>query len=243
MQLTLEGKTAVVTGGTRGIGAAVSRALAAAGAQVIACYRSDTDAAEKLRTELEAIGGDHAVVPADVSTVEGVAALTGAVAARYDHLDILVHSAGVISHIPFADLEPEEWRRVLDTNLTSAYLLVRGLLPRLDGGASVVLVGSGSALVGIPLRAHYTATKAALVGLARSLSKELGGRGVRVNVLASGVVDTGAPLPPQQEEAYRRRIPLGRLARPEEIAAMAAFLASDLASYVTGATIPVDGGI
>jgi 3-oxoacyl-[acyl-carrier protein] reductase len=243
MHLSLEGRTAVVTGGTRGIGAAVSRSLAAAGARVTACYRADHDAAAKLRTDLDLIGGEHTVLAADVSTQDGVAGLINTVAGQYGHLDILVHSAGAVSHVPFADLEPAEWQRIMDTNLTSSYLLVHGLLPLLSGGSSVVLIGSGSALVGIPLRAHYTASKAALVGLTRSLSKELGGRGIRINVLASGVVDTGAPLPPQVAETYRRRIPLGRLGRPEEIAAMATFLASDHASYVTGATFAVDGGI
>jgi 3-oxoacyl-[acyl-carrier protein] reductase len=242
MDLRLDGKTALVTGGTRGIGAGISRSLALSGARVMACYRSDHAAAEKLRSDVDGTGS-HQVLPADVTDPAAVAGLAERIGAEFGSLDVLVHCAGAISHVPVAELEPAEWHRVLDTNLTAAFLLVHALLPKLSDGASVVLIGSGSASVGVPLRAHYTAAKAGLVGLARSLSKEVGARGIRVNVVASGVVQTEQEVPAQTLEAYQRRIPLGRLGRPEEIAAVVTFLASDNASYITGATVPVDGGI
>jgi 3-oxoacyl-[acyl-carrier protein] reductase len=239
----LEKKRAVVTGGTRGIGRAIAVAYAMAGADVIACYRSDEASAAALAEELDALGGEHEVVAADMGDPDGVAGLVAHVRARWDRVDSVVHNAGTISHVPIGQLTAQQWNDVVDTSLTASFLLVNGLLPVLTAGSSVTLVGSGSALVGIPLRAHYTAAKAGQIGLARSLGKELGPAGIRVNVLSPGPTDTGEPLPPPVLEMYQKRIPLGRLAEPSEIATAAVFLASDMARFVNGADLHVDGGI
>ncbi|MEV4441755.1 SDR family oxidoreductase, partial [Streptomyces sp. NPDC049577] len=158
-------------------------------------------------------------------------------------------NGGTISHVPYAELDVAEWKRVVDVNLTGTHLVIQGSLPYLGAGSSVVTIGSRAAEAGVPLRAHYTATKAAQLGLTRSLAKELGGRGIRVNTLLLGVIHTEAfdDKPAEQREAaltmYSRKTALGRLGRPEEVAGAVLWLASDLSSYVTGAAIGVDGGI
>ncbi|GAA3428005.1 SDR family NAD(P)-dependent oxidoreductase [Streptosporangium sandarakinum] len=241
--ISLAGKKALVTGGTRGIGRGVVLALARAGADVLTCYRNESEHVGTLERELKAIGGDHHVVRADVGSPEEIDRLIDECRTRLGRLDVVVNNAGVISHVPFADLPLEEWHRVVDTNLTAAYLVTQKALPLFGESASVVNVGSRVATVGIPLRAHYTAAKAGLAGLCRSLAKELGPRGVRVNVVAPGVIATEAELSPEVLARYRQMTAVRRLGRTEEIANTVLFLASDLAGYITGETVNVDGGI
>lgn len=243
MLIPLAGRKALVTGGSRGIGREITLALARAGADVLACYRTDGEHVQALARELKEIPGDHHLVRADVADPDEVRALLDECRARFEHLDVVVNNAGVISHVPVDELAPPEWHRVLDTNLTAAYLVTQGALQLLRPGASVVNIGSRVATVGIPLRAHYTAAKAGMIGLTRSLSKELGPRGIRVNLVAPGVIDTGADLPAPVRERYESMTAVRRLGQPSEIAAVVCFLASELAAYVTGETINVDGGI
>jgi 3-oxoacyl-[acyl-carrier protein] reductase len=248
-------KNALVTGGTRGIGREISLALARAGANVLACYAQNDDAAERTAKKLKETAGDHYVTRADVSDPDDVARLMDECQARFGTLQVVVHNAGVISHVPYRQLPLAEWRRVLGTNLDAAFLVSQQALPLLSPGSSIVFVGSKAAVAGIPLRAHYTAAKAGLAGLARSLARELGPDGIRVNVLAPGIV---APEPPDEPEgdpaagpdgladrlaAYKQRSPLGRLGAAGEVAAAVLFLASDDASFITGETLNVDGGL
>ncbi|MGC5020996.1 SDR family NAD(P)-dependent oxidoreductase [Micromonospora sp. DT47] len=237
------GKKVLVTGGSRGIGRAIALGLARAGADVITCYRTESEAVASLVAELKEIPGDHQVIRADVTNADDVAALIDECRLRFTRLDAIVNNAGVISHIPFAQLEIDEWRRVVDSNLTAAARIVQAALPLLGEGSSVVNVGSRVAAVGIPLRAHYTAAKSGLVGLSRSLAKELGPRGIRINVVAPGPIQTEAETPPAVLERYKTMIPLGRLGRTDEIASVVQFLVSDQASFINGETINVDGGI
>ncbi|MDQ0762623.1 SDR family NAD(P)-dependent oxidoreductase [Streptomyces canus] len=244
MTIQLDGRTVLLTGGTRGIGRGIALALARSGARLLTCSRHDDEAAQSLQRELKEIGPDHHVMRADVSRSEDIEALVGEAEARFGSLDAVVANAGAITHVPFDKLTPEDWHRVLDTNLTGTYLLVQKSLPLLGEGSSVIAVGSRSAMVGIPLRAHYTASKAGLVGLTRSLAKELGPRGIRVNVVAPGVIEPeNEPLPEETRARYRQLTALGRLGRPEEVAGAVLFLASTLSAYVTGETLHVDGGI
>jgi 3-oxoacyl-[acyl-carrier protein] reductase len=245
VNIGLDGKKVLLTGWTKGIGRGIALAFAQAGADVLTCSRTADEAAHSLATELKEIGGEHRVVEADVSDPAGVEALIEEARTGFGRVDVLVHNAGAISHIPFAQLSTTDWDRVIGTNLTAAYLLVQGALPLLSAGSSVINIGSRSAMVGIPLRAHYTASKAGLVGLTRSLAKELGpDRKIRVNIVAPGVIEPeNEPLPEAVVAKYTKLTALGRLGRPHEIAGAVLFLASDLSSYVTGETINVDGGI
>ena len=249
MDLGLNGKKALVTGGVRGVGRGVVLALARAGVNVVTCYRHDSELVTSLERELKEIGGDHHVVRADLADPQQVTQLLEQVRATLGGLDLVVNNAGAISHVPYDQLGLDEWRRVIDTNLTAPYLIIQAALPLLSEGASVVSIGSKSSEVGIPLRSHYTATKAALRGLTRSLAKEYGPRGLRFNVLALGVIETEAmdAMPAEQStmlrKRYREKTALGRLGTPDEVAGAVLWLASDLSRYVTGATIAVDGGI
>lgn len=242
--MLLEGRKILLTGGTRGLGKGIALALAEQGAQLAVAYRADQEAADALARELKEIGGEHLLVKADLAHEAEIVRLVEEAGEFLGSLDALVSNAGAISHVPFEKLELAEWRRVLDVNLTAAYRLTREALPLLGPGSSVINIGSRSATVGIPLRAHYTAAKAGLIGLSRSLAKELGPRGIRVNVVAPGVIEAPeAPLPEEIRQRYQGLTALGRLGRPEEVAGVVVFLASGFAGYVTGATIHVDGGI
>lgn len=249
MDLGLEGTKALVTGGTRGVGRGIVLALARAGVDVITCYREDSEAADSLERELKEIGGRHSVLRADLAEPQQIADLLVEAKSRFGRLDLVVNNAGAISHVPYGELALQEWCRIIDINLTAAHLVIQHALPLLGEGASVISIGSKSSEVGIPLRAHYTATKAALRGLTRSLAKEFGPKGIRFNVLALGVIETEAlhAMPAEQRELMVRRYSgktaLGRLGKPDEVAGAVLFLASDLARYVTGATLHVDGGI
>ncbi|MEV4173355.1 SDR family NAD(P)-dependent oxidoreductase [Nonomuraea sp. NPDC049709] len=245
MNLDLNSRRVLVTGGTRGVGRAISLALAGAGANVVACHRTDEESAAELGRQLKQLGGDHHVVRADVTVPADVAALADHVRTVYGGLDVVVNNAGVDSMAPLAVLEGEEWRRVLDTDLTSAFLVTQTMLPLLGEGASVIMIGSAAAERGVAMRAHYGAAKAGLAGFTRSLVKELGERRIRVNVVAPGIVETepGAGLPEELFQRFTGLTPLGRLAQPDDVAGAVLFLAADLSRFVNGVTIAVDGGI
>jgi 3-oxoacyl-[acyl-carrier protein] reductase len=249
MDLDMTGCKALVTGGTRGVGRGIVLELARAGADVTTCYRQPSEAVDCLVGELKETGGDHQVVQADLTDPARISELVRQAGSRHGRIDVLVHNAGTVSHIPFKELPPAEWQRVLDTNLTAAYLLIQESLELMHGRSSVVCIGSKSADVGIPLRAHYTASKAALEGMSRSLAKEYGPTGIRFNVLALGVIETEDLLnrPAEQRDAlvarYRAKTALGRLGTPQDVAGAVLFLASELSRYVTGTTLYVDGGI
>jgi len=245
MDLNLAGKRALVTGGSRGIGRGVALALAQQGVLVAACYQQESEAVSSLAKELEGYHPRNFVVQVDVSDQTSVVQMVENVRQRLGGLDILVNNAGVISHIPLAKMELEQWEQVLATNLTSLYLVTRAALNLLVDGSSIVNIGSAVASVGIPMRTHYTASKAGVVGFSRSLCKEVGARSIRVNVVAPGVIDThqAAGLSPEQRARYASMAALGRLGRAEDIGDVVLFLASDLSRFVSGTTINVDGGI
>ncbi|MFF5365513.1 SDR family NAD(P)-dependent oxidoreductase [Streptomyces sp. NPDC013187] len=249
MELALHGRKLLITGGTRGIGRGIVLAAARAGADVLTCYRQESEAVDSLTAALKETVGDHHVIRADVGDTAEVDRLVGEAKDRYGRLDGIVNNAGVISHIPFAELPADEWSRILDTNLTAAYRIIHQALPMLGAGSSVVNIGSRGAAAGIPLRAHYTAAKAAMIGLTRSLAKELGPQGIRVNVVAPGVIETEAfaAMPAERAEGlratYAQKTALARLGTVEELAGPVLFLLSDAAAYITGETLNVDGGI
>jgi len=242
MTASLDGHNILVTGGTRGVGRGIVDRLVEAGAQVCVCHRQPSPDADRLAQELKATGGNHQIVLADVTQPADIDRVIDACRNRFGSLHALVHNAGAISHIPFAELPLDEWRRVIDTSLTAAFLLTQKALPILTPDASVIYVGSKVATVGVPMRAHYTAAQAGLIGLTRSVAKELGGRGIRVNLVAPGIID-GETLTADKRARYEAMTALGRVGQADEVGGVVQFLASDLSRYVTGETIHVDGGI
>jgi glucose 1-dehydrogenase/3-oxoacyl-[acyl-carrier protein] reductase len=241
----LAGKRALVTGGSRGIGRAVILALARAGASVVAGHQQESDAADSLRRELKETGGDHLLVAADVRDPAQIGHLVAAAGEHLGGLDTLVNAAGTITHIPYDELSLAAWNAVIGINLTGTHLVTQGALELLGDAGSVVNIGSAAALVGLPMRAHYMAAKSGLIGLTRSQAKELGPRGIRVNLVSPGAIDTdqAVHLSPEARRAITDRISLGRLGTADEVAAVVLFLASDVSSYVNGAIFTVDGGI
>jgi 3-oxoacyl-[acyl-carrier protein] reductase len=229
-------RSVLVTGGNRGIGLAIARRLAAAGDQVMVTSRSGEEVSEGL-----------AVARCDVRDPAAVDAAFTAAEAAHGPVEVLVANAGITRDQLLALMGEEDFTTVLDTNLTGAYRVakraVRGMIRMRRG--RIVFISSVVGLLGSAGQANYAAAKAGLVGLARSLARELASRSIKVNVVAPGFVDTEmtAVLPEERRAAILANVPLGRLASADEVAAAVAFLASADAGYITGAVIPVDGGL
>lgn len=245
MNLNLAGKRALVTGGGDEITQAIVIALLQQGVTVAATYDHESEAVASLITELEQSKNGSFAVQADVSDAQAVTDLVAHVRQQFGQIDIVVNNASIISHATIQELTLPTWQQTLDTNLTSVYLVTQAVLDTITPGGSIINVSACLAAVGMRGKAHYTAAKAGVIGLTRSVCKELGAKGIRVNVVAPGVIGTGemGDLSPEQRGRYAYLAALGRLGRPEEVATAVLFLASDLSSFITGATIPIDGGV
>jgi len=239
---SLDGKVAVVTGGSRGIGAAISRELAKAGAKVALNYRAGQEAADEVAEE---IGG--LAVRADVSKPEEVQALIEHVDGELGDIDALVNNAGVTRDTLIARMTDDDWQTVIDTNLRGTFntsrAVSRKMLRRRAG--SIVNLSSVVGVHGNPGQANYAASKAGIIGLTKSLARELGSRGVRVNAIAPGYISTELTdvLNDEQRGLILQNTPLGRLGEPEDVARAVRFLCSDEAAFITGEVLLVDGGL
>jgi len=245
--MQLKDKVAVVTGAARGIGRAIALELARRGAKVVVNYNTSADAAEEVVTTIQAAGGEATAFKADVSRFDEAQALIKATAERYGRLDILVNNAGTTRDMLLAMMKEADWDLVLATNLKSAFNCSKAALRPMmrQKYGRIVNITSVAGLAGNAGQTNYAASKAGLVGFTKSLAKEIGVRNITVNAVAPGFVETDLTreLPADLKEAAVKMTPLGRWGTCEDVACAVAFLASDEASFITGQTLSVDGGM
>jgi len=243
----LEGKVALVTGAARGIGRAIAMRLAAMGARVVVNDLAAEEAIAAAVAEIEAAGGRAMGLRANVTVAAEVAAMVDRVVGELGGLDILVNNAGIARDMLLLRLSEEDWDAVLSTNLKGAYLCARAAArPMIKARwGRIVNISSVVGIAGNAGQANYAAAKAGLIGLTRSLAKELGSRGITVNAVAPGFILTAmtANLPDKVREEAIARTPVGRLGQPEDVAAAVGFLCSEEASFITGQVLAVDGGM
>jgi 3-oxoacyl-[acyl-carrier protein] reductase len=244
--IDLSGRTALVTGGSRGIGKACCEVLARAGARVVVNYRVERPWAELLVQRIRESGGEAWAVGADVSLPEEANMLVDETVDRFGRLDVLVNNAGIWKGGAIEEISDGEWNEMLGVNLTGTFNTIRAAVPYMksSGGGRIINVSSTAGQRGEALHAHYAATKGAVISLTKSLAAELARDGILTNCVAPGWVETDmteAALE-QDRESIVSGIPLGRVARPEEIAGAVLFLASDLATFVNGEILNVNGG-
>ncbi|MDP9399739.1 MAG: 3-oxoacyl-ACP reductase FabG [Actinomycetota bacterium] len=241
--MTAREGTAVVTGASRGIGAAIARALAAEGWPVVVNFRSGEDAAADVVRDIEGSGGRAQAVRADVGDAEQADGLLRDAEQAFGPVLVLVNNAGITADALSPQLGDDAWQRVVDVNLTASFRLTRGALrPMLKARfGRIVNVASIVGLRANPGQANYAAAKAGLIGMTRTVAAEVARRGITVNAVAPGVIATD--MTASLGDSLAEHIPARRVGRPEEVAAAVRFLASDEASYVTGTTLTVDGGL
>lgn len=243
----LDGKYAIVTGASRGIGRSTALALAQAGASVMINYVSNDAAANAVRDEIAASGGKASVFKADVSAADQAAALVNAALQEFGRIDILVNNAGITRDNLLMRMKEDDWDLVLAVNLKGAFNTTKAVLkPMLKARSGrIIAISSIIGLRGNPGQANYAAAKAGLIGFVKSVAREVGSRNITVNAVAPGFINTEMTrgLNESVKEKMLAEIPLGRFGQPEDVAKLVSFLAGDDASYITGQVIPVDGGL
>jgi 3-oxoacyl-[acyl-carrier protein] reductase len=245
LNLRADGKIAIVTGASRGIGRGIALALAEAGATVI-CAARDLAKLEAVVAEIAAAGGKASAHVVDVSSRESIEALIAATMTTHGRIDVLVNNAGITRDTLLLRMKPADWDDVMATNLTSVFIATQAVMkPMLKQRAgSIINIGSVVGLTGNAGQANYAAAKAGLIGFSKSVAREVASRGIRVNVVTPGFIETDmtAAMPEAAKQAMLATVPLGRTGTPADIAGLVVYLASDASAYVTGQTVSVDGG-
>lgn len=252
LEITLKNKVALVSGGSRGIGASISKSLARAGAQVWVNHRPTDESVKKAETFVDDIkrdGFDADEIAADLTDEKQVNGMIETVYKKSNRIDVLVCNAGATIAKPLAELNTEDWETVQKLNLTHVFYLTRKIVPAMaeSGGGSVILIGSAGVAYGGGGGVHYASSKSALSGFMLALSREFVSRNIRVNIVHPSLVDTELLREryPTEEDTKKliKRVPLGRLGKPDDIGLLTAFLASDMAGYIVCQEIFVDGGM
>ncbi len=245
--MRFSGKTAIVTGASRGIGRAIAVTLAGEGANVVVNYNARRDAADEVADAVRGFGVEALVVQADVGHANDVDRLVSTALDQFKRIDVLVNNAGITRDTLIMRMSEDDWDAVISTNLKSAFLMTKAVLrPMLrQRGGRIVNITSISGVMGNVGQANYSASKAGMIGLTRSTAREVASRNITCNAVAAGVVDTDIwqGVPDAAIDALLQLVPLGRKGTPEDIAAAVAFLASDAAAYITGQVLNVDGGM
>jgi len=246
MARALEGKVAIVTGASRGIGKAAALALAEQGAKIVVNYARSSEAADAVVAQIEELGGGAIALQADVSKADEVDALIKATMNKFGQIDVLVNNAGITKDTLLLRMKPEDWQAVIDLNLTGVFLCTRAvskiMLKQRSG--RIINISSVAGLMGNPGQANYSAAKAGVIGFTKTIAKELAPRGVTANAVAPGFIATDMTGDLKNTEEILKYIPLGRYGQPEEVAGLIRFLAADpAAAYITGQVMNVDGGM
>lgn len=247
-QKQFDGRSAIVTGGTRGIGKAIVLELAHRGANVAFNYSKSAEEAEKLRAEVEGLGVKAFAAQCNVANTEAAAEFVGQVKEAFGTVDLLVNNAGITRDQLILRMKEEDWDSVIDTNLKGAWNFAKAVLRpmmRNENGGSILNISSISGVVGMLGQSNYSASKAGMIGLTKSLAKEVATRKITVNALALGLIETemASEMNAEYREKILAQIPLGRLGNVQEVADLACFMLSDSARYITGQVIQADGGL
>jgi 3-oxoacyl-[acyl-carrier protein] reductase len=243
-----EGRSAIVTGGTRGIGKAIVLELARRGANVAFNYARSADEAAKLKAEIEGLGVKAFAAQCDVASTDAAAEFVGQVKDAFGTVDYLVNNAGITRDQLILRMKEDDWDAVIDTNLKGAWNFSKAVLRpmmRNENGGSILNISSISGVVGMLGQSNYSASKAGMIGLTKSLAKEVASRKITVNALALGLIETemASEMNAEYREKILAQIPLGRLGNVQEVADLACFMLSDSARYITGQVIQADGGL
>lgn len=245
MASSLKDRIAIVTGGSRGIGKAIVQELSGHGAKVIFTYLKSDEAAKVLVDEIRQSGMEIEAAKSNASNFEETKKIVEHVVNKYGKLDILVNNAGVVKDKALMMMDPSEWREVIETNLTGYFNMAKSCIVTMmkQKSGNIINISSVAGVVGMARQANYSSAKAGIIGLTKSLAKEVAAYNVRVNAVAPGYIETDMTKDLRQKEDLVRMIPEGRFGKPEEVARTVSFLASDRSSYITGQVVKVDGGL